>query len=88
MKQAISREQYQRAEKLMATNTGNYVFNSLIKAHWLGQTERFWYKRELRMASGRGKQFILVDPRQSTSRLAFDHQKLGGNPFTWVGESV
>lgn len=76
MKQAISREQYQRAEKLMATNTGNYVFNSLIKAHWLGQTERFWYKRELRMASGRGKQFILVDPRQSTSRLAFDHQKL------------
>ncbi|MGG1664329.1 DPP IV N-terminal domain-containing protein [Brevibacillus sp. NRS-1366] len=70
------REKYERAEKLLPTNTGKYVLNGVIKPHWLGTGDKFWYMRELQEGSHRGKQFMVVNAQENSCIPAFDHSRL------------
>ncbi|QOT00392.1 DPP IV N-terminal domain-containing protein [Brevibacterium sp. JNUCC-42] len=76
MSSIVTHEHYARAEKLLSTNTSKYVFNSRVEPNWLGQTNKFWYLRDLRKGEERGKQFLLVDPELRTCKPAFDHKRL------------
>lgn len=87
MQKRVTHEDYQRAENLLVTNTSKYVLNSRVKANWLGQTDRFWYKRELRKEEGRGKQFILVDAYQNSCEPAFDHERVAKAISDLAGKS-
>jgi len=42
-------------------------------AHWIGKTDRFWYRRAVKG----GHDFILVDAVSQAKGPAFDHAKLG-----------
>ena len=61
-------EDYQRAERFLPANLERLVETAKVEPHWLGKTNRFWYRR----VDARGAQFILVDAEQNTSAPAFD----------------
>ena len=63
---------YQRAERFLAPSADTFVTSLMTGAHWLGQTDRFWYWRAL----PGGREFFLVDPVRKTKSLAFDHARL------------
>ena len=46
------------------------VYNSRIEPHWIGETARFWYRRQ---GPGQTREFWLVDGRAGTRQPAFDH---------------
>ena len=78
---SLTIEDYQRAEKAMAYNTGQLVDHGSVKPNWLPD-ERFWY----RVLTAQGSEFILVDPVHATRVSAFDHQKLAACLSTAAGE--
>jgi dipeptidyl-peptidase 4 len=64
---------YQGAESLMqGFLTKSVAFNTTLIPHWIGDSDCFWYEREFKQ----GKEFRLVDARQLTNKVAFDHQDL------------
>ncbi|MDM5233819.1 S9 family peptidase [Lysinibacillus pakistanensis] len=86
MKLSIDRKHYERAEKLLVWNTLKDVLNGKVIPNWIGESECFWYQRDINTDS---KQFIVVDPIRRLKKEAFDHEKLAkalshsiGKPFT------
>ncbi|QGG51841.1 S9 family peptidase [Lysinibacillus pakistanensis] len=86
MKLSIDRKHYERAEKLLVWNTLKDVLNGKVIPNWIGESECFWYQRDINTDS---KQFIVVDPIRRIKKEAFDHEKLAkalshsiGKPFT------
>ncbi len=67
-----TREDYERAERFLRPVVDSLVLNERVAPRWIEETDRFWYRRELRD----GKQFLLVDPDQDTRDPAFDHDRL------------
>jgi dipeptidyl-peptidase-4 len=63
---------YARAEQFLPWNATKRIFNAEVKPNWLGETDRFWYRRTARD----GASFVLVDPASGESRPAFDHVRL------------
>jgi dipeptidyl-peptidase 4 len=64
---------YQKAQALMQGYlTKSVAFNTTLIPHWIGDSDCFWYEREFKQ----GKEFRLVDARQLTNKVAFDHQDL------------
>lgn len=59
MKLSIDRKHYERAEKLLVWNTLKDVLNGKVIPNWIGESECFWYQRDINTDS---KQFIVVDP--------------------------
>jgi dipeptidyl-peptidase-4 len=68
----IARDDYARAERMLAWNAAPLVHNAVVQPHWIGGTDRFWYHRQ----TAAGKDFVLVDPVRNTQRPAFDHAGL------------
>ena len=68
---ALSGTDYGRAEQFLGYNTTPLVLRSSVRPNWL-EDERFWY----RVATGRGDEFILIDPAQGTREPAFDQARL------------
>ena len=68
---ALTAADYARAEKMMAYNTSQLVYNMTLRANWL-KNDRFWYRSTIE----KGSLFILVNPSKGTRVPAFDHQKL------------
>ena len=62
---------YQRAQRFLGGNLRHLV-SSAGPAEWIGKSDRFWYQE----SSSAGRQFVLVDAAQNTSRPAFDHARL------------
>lgn len=62
---------YERAQGLRAKARG-LVVNSPGAITWIGDTDHFWYPR---MVKG-GTEFMLVDAKAASRKLAFDHDKL------------
>ena len=66
-------QRYARAESLLQR-----VFslketpNSILFPKWIGETENFWYERY----SHTGREYRMVNPREKTNRVAFDHEQL------------
>ena len=65
-------EDYKRAVRVRSENH-KLVFKTQVRPNWIGETDRFWYRNNLR--EGR-RQFILVDPEKSKRKRAFNHKKL------------
>ncbi len=80
-----SKADYERALSL-ARRTENLLSRASVKANWLADGHRFWY----RVVTGPGShEFILVDAEAGTRVPAFDHARLAarlseatGNPVT------
>lgn len=63
---------YARAEQFLPWNVRALIANAQVTPHWLGESDRFWYRRTTRD----GAEFILVDPASGARRPAFDHVRL------------
>ncbi|WP_338868917.1 DPP IV N-terminal domain-containing protein [Spirosoma sp. SC4-14] len=81
---AVTANDYEQAQRFLATNADQLVDHASIRPNWL-PGDRFWY-RDL---TANGTQFIVVDPAKGTRTVAFDHQKLAdalskatGNSYT------
>ena len=66
-------ERYQRAQAISQGRFSKTVaFNTIIVPRWIGDSECFWYERELK----EGKEFRLVDANAKSNEVAFDHAVL------------
>ncbi|HEY7310788.1 MAG TPA: DPP IV N-terminal domain-containing protein [Gemmataceae bacterium] len=63
---------YERAGKV-ASGTRNKVFRDRVRATWLADKTRFWYRNDL---GGDAREFVLVDAVKGERKLAFDHARL------------
>lgn len=68
-------EDYARARRFLPDNRDGLVLNEQPVARWIGETDRFWYRRE---ASAEGEEFMLVDAATATRAPLFDHARLAG----------
>jgi dipeptidyl aminopeptidase/acylaminoacyl peptidase len=64
-------EDYQRANALREKLQG-VVLNLPGPANWVGETNRFWYRKTVQG----GAEFVLVDGDKGTKQPAFDHAKV------------
>jgi dipeptidyl-peptidase-4 len=67
-----TREDYKRAEQFLPGNLRHRLYVADVAPHWIAKTNRFWYRK----ASPKGVEFLLVDLSQSTTRPAFDQERL------------
>ena len=65
-------ENYARAEQFLSWNYSKLAFSLRVEPHWLGKSERFWYRNE----TPGGSEFWLVDPQHHTRKPAFDRARL------------
>jgi dipeptidyl aminopeptidase/acylaminoacyl peptidase len=68
-------QNYERAERFGSSEMGTLVSRSNVDPHWIGTTDRFWYRVD---APGM-REFILVDSKKGTHAPAFDQGKLSRN---------
>ena len=68
----LTREDYARAERYLPWNIKTLAFRTLVQPHFIGTSDRFWY----RSATRGGAEFVLFDPARRTRRPAFDHGRL------------
>jgi len=58
-----------RAERFLAQNLRPLIYNPQIRPHWIGDTDRFWYRYE----GPEGTTFKLVDAATGQAHDAFNH---------------
>ncbi len=66
----VSAEAYRRAERFLAANAPRYVLNASVAPNWIGEEDRFWYKRAL---PGGGGHFVTVNAATGDREPSFDH---------------
>lgn len=74
-------DRYQRAQTIMAGhNTATLVQNDTLYPHWIGESDCFWYERAIRTGDEPGvligKEYRLVNARNASNKVAFDHDAL------------
>jgi dipeptidyl aminopeptidase/acylaminoacyl peptidase len=69
--QALTADDYARAERFLGYNTAPLVSAASVRPTWLPDG-RFWYRN----AIPQGHEFVLVDPARRTRARAFDHVRL------------
>lgn len=79
-----TREAYQRAQRYIGWNNGRNVFNREVEHHWIGKSDRLWYRR----GSPEGSEFIIVDAKRGTKSQAFDHQAMARALASALGRAV
>ena len=79
-------ERYSRAKKLYRASIGGtpVVLNASVLPAWIGNTNRFWYERQIPS----GKEFRCVDAAAGTNQPAFDHKVLASALAAASGEDV
>ena len=65
----VTAEDYARAERWLRHRVGSLVRNVFVAPHWIGDGDRFWYRRE----TAEGHEIVLVDAGAGSKELAFDH---------------
>ncbi|HWD89291.1 MAG TPA: DPP IV N-terminal domain-containing protein [Mucilaginibacter sp.] len=78
---ALTTQDYQRAESRLSYGTEPFIDNGPVRADWLANG-KFWYRN----LSAKGSEFILVDPVKKTKTGAFDHAKLAAALSTATGK--
>jgi len=63
---------YQRAEQMLPPRAAELVLRDKIVPRWIGASDRFWY----RVTTGRGVEFVMVDPARRLRQPAFDHSRM------------
>lgn len=66
------RSKYESAERFLWYNSDSLALNDEVDPHWIDDSNRFWYEREL----ADGEEFVLVDAEENTQGPAFDHARL------------
>ena len=66
----VPAQAYRRAERFLLANAQKYVLNASVTPNWIGEQDRFWYKRAL---AGGGKRFVTVDAATGDREPSFDH---------------
>jgi dipeptidyl-peptidase-4 len=64
-----SADDYAAAARVHEANTLGLIRNADITPYWIGDSGRFWYRRQL----AEGAQFVVVDSATGKARPAFDH---------------
>ncbi len=64
--------------------TSNLVLNDSVFAHWIEDSNHFWYEQETKD----GRLYRLVDADKATSTVAFDHDALADVLSKALGRSV
>lgn len=70
--ETLDEDVYQRAERLLGPNLSKTVRNGFTKPNWIGDQDRFWYRKE----RVDGHEFVLVDAPTGNTQPAFDHSAL------------
>ncbi len=80
----LPRAAYLQAQALDRGPATAMVRNIFVTPHWIGGTDRFWYRQE----TATGHRFVIVDAATGAARPAFDHGGLatalagtGGQPL-------
>ena len=66
----VPAQAYRRAERFLPANAPKYVLNASVTPNWIGEEDRFWYRRAL---AGGGRQFVTVDAATGNREPSFDH---------------
>ena len=76
---------YEQAQVLSQGHfSTNIIKNDVILPHWIGTSECFWYVR----SGDKGKEFCLVNAKDATKGLAFDHAILATQLSAVTGQKV
>ncbi len=65
-------EDYRRARQFVGAAGDTLVVGGNLVPRWIGQTDRFWYRRDQIQT----REFVLVDPARRVRVAAFDHERL------------
>lgn len=76
-------DDYGRSEALK-TKLKDKVYNAPLQVNWTPSGKRCWYVIQTR----RGKEFVVVDPKQKTRQLAFNHEQLAQNLSQATGKKI
>jgi dipeptidyl aminopeptidase/acylaminoacyl peptidase len=79
-----TRADYERAERFLGAHLDSLVLNERVRPTWLGETDRFWYVRDL----ADGREVVLVDPAGPRTGPAFDHVRLAAALTEAAGRPV
>jgi dipeptidyl aminopeptidase/acylaminoacyl peptidase len=79
-----TRADYERAERFLAPRVDSLVLNERVRPTWLGDSDRFWYVRDL----PNGREVVLVDPAGPHRAPAFDHARLAAALSDALGRAV
>ncbi|MDE0349361.1 MAG: hypothetical protein OXM56_06620, partial [Gammaproteobacteria bacterium] len=63
---------YAAAAALLEGNVAGLVKNARVEPHWLGDTGRFWYRRDTEA----GHEYVVFDAANGEKSRAFDHDAL------------
>ncbi len=74
---------YRRSEALK-TKLKDKIYNAPQQINWTKSGNRCWYV----VQTPRGKEFVVVDPKQKTRQLAFDHEQLAQKLSTATGKKI
>jgi dipeptidyl aminopeptidase/acylaminoacyl peptidase len=76
-----TRADYEAATKLLLPNVSGLVYNETLNPHWIGNSGRFWYRRD----GEDGPEFVVVDP-SGTKTPAFDHTAIATALYRALGQ--
>jgi dipeptidyl-peptidase 4 len=68
----VTRTDYERAASLLPARVNALVLNAQVTPNWIGESDRFWYSRELPA----GSRFFIVDAAAGSVAPAFDHERM------------
>ncbi|TQV86816.1 prolyl oligopeptidase family serine peptidase [Exilibacterium tricleocarpae] len=80
----ITAADYKAAAALFNNKTKNLVKNATVEPHWLGNSGRFWYRRD----GDQGQEYVVVEGRDGTKIPAFDHLALASALSNALGMKV
>jgi dipeptidyl aminopeptidase/acylaminoacyl peptidase len=80
--EAVTAEDYARAEGFMNAAMGPLVFGTNVRPNWM-ESGRFWYRN----AIPEGAEFVMVDPDRGRRERAFDHERLAEALSAAAGET-
>jgi dipeptidyl aminopeptidase/acylaminoacyl peptidase len=69
---SIAQVDYSRAERLLTWNTSRLLSGDSVKAQWLLDGNRFWYRNK----TPHGAEYLLVDPIRNLKTPLFDNARL------------
>ena len=82
---ALTVEDYARAERFLFWNYRKYVDNADISHYWIGDEDKFWYRRTNEEG---GKEFVVVDAATGERTPAFDHEAIATALAAATGDAV
>ncbi len=78
----VKEANYELASRFSTKRLKNMVFSTSVDAHWLKNSERFWYTYE----TSQGKTFYIVNPAKRTQKPIFDNVKMAADVSRLTGD--